>query len=68
MIFERGLGILQRGFERIRNRMRLQIELEHAGIELRHLSCLAHQAVQAIGLFVDDGQQVRSGLVVERRA
>ena len=49
-------------------RMRLQIEFEHSGIELRHLRCLAHQTVQAIGLFVDDGQQFASALVVESGA
>ncbi len=48
--------------------MRLQIELEHPGIELRHLRGLAHQAIQAVGLFVDDSQQFASALIVEGRA
>ena len=68
MILERCLRILQGWLQRVLDRMRLQIELEHPGIELRHLRGLADQSVQAVGLFVDDGQQFASSLIVESGA
>ena len=68
MILERRLGILQGRLKRILNGVRLQIEFEHARIELRHLRGLAHQPVQAIRFFVDNRQQFAAPLLIKGRA
>ena len=49
--------MLQSRVDQLLDRMRLEFQLDFAGVQPRHFSRFAHQPVQAIGFFVDDRQK-----------
>ena len=46
---------------------RAEFELDFVGVELGHLDGLLDEVVEAVGLFVDDGEEFGAGSVVEGR-
>ncbi len=54
---ERGFGIGERGLDDVGNFGGLKIELDFAGFELGHFAGFFDEMIQAIALFVDDGEE-----------
>ena len=50
------LALRERRGDNFRHRMGLELQFEFAGIEARHFGGVADQLVQAVALFVDDGE------------
>ena len=54
---EREFRLLEGGGDDVVNRVRRKMKLHFAGVQSSHFSGFADQAIQAIALFVDDGEE-----------
>ena len=58
-----GTALLDRDVDQARDGLRFQVELDFVCVELGHLDGLLDEVVEAVGLLVDDGEQVASAPV-----
>ena len=60
-----GEALFDGGVDEIGDGLREEFEMDLVGVELRHLDGLFDEVVEAVGLFVDDGEEFGAGLSVE---
>ena len=60
-------GFLKRSLDDLQHWVWFAMQLDFLGIELRHFGGFSNQSVQAIGLLVDDRQQVAASGVINFR-
>ena len=56
-IAESALALGKRGGDNVFDRARFELEFDFTGVQARHFTGFADQAIQAIGFFIDDGEK-----------
>ena len=62
-IAESELALAEGGVDDVFNRMGFEAELDFTGIEARHFSGFADEAVQAVGFLIDDSEKLLALLI-----